>query len=149
MICAAVLLQGSAVFASCRDTHVDLRGDWGQASFTIELADTPEERSHGLMFREEMARSAGMLFVYETPRAAQFWMKNTLIPLDMIFVDPQGRVQHVHENATPGDLTPIPGGSNILAVLEINGGLARKYGISEGTEMRHRVFSKNAPKWPC
>ncbi|WP_282092761.1 DUF192 domain-containing protein [Epibacterium ulvae] len=148
-MCAAVLFQSTAVFASCRSDHVDLRGDWGQVGFSIELADTFEERARGLMFRESLPRGSGMLFVYEAPRNAQFWMKNTLIPLDMIFVDIHGTVQHVHENAVPGDLTAIDGGDDIYAVLEINGGLARTYGISKGSEIRHEVFSKNTPQWAC
>lgn len=101
------------------------------------------------MFRESMPRSAGMLFVYERPQRAAFWMKNTLIPLDMLFVTADGRIGHIHENARPGDLTAIPGGDNVFAVLEINGGLARRYGISVGDVLRHEIFSKSSPIWPC
>ncbi|KAE9631731.1 DUF192 domain-containing protein [Parasedimentitalea maritima] len=135
--------------AQCKADRVDLRGDWGQASFSIEIADDNEERARGLMFRENMPRGAGMLFVYEYPQRASFWMKNTLIPLDIIFTDESGVVTHVHSDAVPGDLTPIPGGDNVLAVLEINAGLTALYGISVGTEMRHSVFSPGGGKWPC
>ena len=76
-----------------------------------------DEIRQGLMFRESMPMSAGMLFVYEEPRRASFWMKNTLISLDMIFADATGTVRRVHEGAVPGDLTPIPGGADILFVL--------------------------------
>ncbi len=135
--------------ADCRLDRVDLRGSWGQTSFTIEIADDEAERAQGLMFRESMARGAGMLFVYPKPQRAAFWMKNTLIPLDIIFLDEAGRVIQIQADAVPGDLTPLPGGDNVFAVLEINGGLAARYGISIGTEMRHKVFSKTAPIWPC
>ncbi len=76
-----------------------------------------------------MAKSAGMLFLYEQPQRAVFWMKNTLIPLDMIFADATGVVRHVHANAIPHDETGIDGGADILAILEINGGLAARLGI--------------------
>lgn len=133
----------------CRTGQIDLRGDWGQAGFTVEIADTPADRSRGLMFRNSMARGAGMLFVYESPRPASFWMKNTFIELDILFADQTGRVTRVHHRAIPGDLTPIDGGAQVYAVLEINGGLARSYGITRGSLMRHPVFAQGPPAWPC
>jgi uncharacterized membrane protein (UPF0127 family) len=133
---------------TCRDDTVFLRGDWGSARFTVEVVDTVRSRAQGLMFRESLPRSRGMLFVYERPSFVAFWMKNTLIPLDMIFVDQHGVVQRVHHQAIPGDLTQIPGGDGILAVLEINGGLARAMGIVAGSEMRHPAFQDDAV-WPC
>ncbi len=139
----------SAAESVCRGDRVDLRGDWGQASFTIELADTEKERAQGLMFRETLPRGSGMLFVYERPTTAAFWMKNTYIPLDIIFVDETGTVTSVHANAKPLDLTPIPGGDRVFSVLEINAGLARDYGIKPGTQLRHKIFSSNQPVWPC
>lgn len=150
LLCLAFLgLTGPALAGECARDVVWLRGDWGETRFTIELADTAPERSKGLMFRESMPRGAGMLFVYEQPQRAEFWMKNTLIPLDMIFADETGLVRHVHHDAVPGDLTPIPGGDGILAVLEINGGLARRYGIVAGSQMRHPVFAAGPAAWPC
>ncbi|WP_254604125.1 DUF192 domain-containing protein [Leisingera sp. ANG59] len=133
----------------CQAGRVDLRGSWGQTGFSVEIADDEQERAQGLMFRESMPRGAGMLFVYERPQPAAFWMKNTLIPLDIIFLDQNGLVTSVHENATPGDLTPIPGGDEVFAVLEINGGLARRYGIAPGNQMRHEIFSAGSAVWPC
>ncbi len=144
LLCSAQMAQ-----AQCREDVVFLRGDWGSAKFNIELADSERERSRGLMFRESLPQGDGMLFVYERPQRAGFWMKNTLISLDMIFADRQGTVIHVHEKAVPGDLTPIYGGDNVFAVLEINGGLARRYGIATGSQMRHRVFSSGPAIWPC
>ncbi|WP_245626819.1 DUF192 domain-containing protein [Aestuariivita boseongensis] len=137
------------VAAACSPERVTLSGSGGQSFFNIEIADTPAERSQGLMFRESLPVSSGMLFVYERPQRVSFWMKNTLIPLDMIFVNETGVVEHVHENAIPGDLTPIPGGDNILVVLEINGGLARQLGIGPGTKLRHEVFDPAIAAWPC
>ncbi len=95
-----------------------------------------------------MARSSGMLFVYERPQPVSFWMRNTLIPLDMIFMDETGTVRHVHENAIPLDETGIPGGPDIQFVLEINGGLAGRLGIAEGSELRHPSIGPDAA-WTC
>lgn len=142
------LLTGSA-FALCAEDRVDLRGDWGAARFTVELADDPRERSVGLMHRETLPLGTGMLFAYEKPQPVSFWMRNTLIPLDMIFMDAQGRVTHIHENAIPLDETGIPGGdTDVQYVLEINGGLARRMGIDVGSELRHPVIGESAA-WPC
>lgn len=143
-------LAGAAVAQSaCRDDTLMLRGDWGSVRFTVEVADDPEELAQGLMGRESMPISSGMLFVYPTPRPSNFWMRNTLIPLDMLFVNPQGVVTHIHSNAIPLDETSIYGGENVLAVLEINGGLAKRLGITEGTQVRHSAFAETAPVWPC
>lgn len=142
------LVVASSANAACRDDRVDLRGDWGQAGFTVEVADEPQERSQGLMNRPSMARGAGMLFVYEAPQRATFWMRNTLIPLDMIFADARGVVTHVHENAIPLDETTIDGGRGVQFVLEINGGLAGPLGIAPGTELRHPSIGRDAA-WSC
>jgi len=115
----------------------------------VELADEEAERAQGLMNRDELARGAGMLFVYPEPQQVAFWMKNTLIPLDMIFMDAGGTVQKVHHEAVPHDETPIYGGSGIQSVLEINGGLARRIGISEGWELRHPAIDQDRAAWPC
>ncbi|MBM7067637.1 DUF192 domain-containing protein [Actibacterium sp. 188UL27-1] len=146
VVCLA--LGATQAIGACDPGEVALRGDWGRAQFRVEIADDDAERAEGLMFRESMARSAGMLFLYDRPQPVAFWMKNTLISLDMIFVDPTGTVQHVHENAVPGDLTGIPGGDNIIAVLEINGGLSDIYGIEAGSQMQHPFFGDDAV-WPC
>lgn len=135
--------------AGCAPDLVWLKGGWGQARFAIELADDPEERARGLMFRDSLPRGAGMLFVYEYPQRADFWMKNTLIPLDILFADRAGVVTRVHHRAEPGDLTPIPGGDAVFAVLEINGGLAERYGIAPGTVLRHPAFDGGPAAWPC
>ncbi|KUP90917.1 DUF192 domain-containing protein [Tritonibacter horizontis] len=135
--------------AACQADQVELRGPWGQAQFSIEIADTADSRALGLMHRADMPRRHGMLFVYETPQRVAFWMKNTLIPLDMIFVESDGVISHIHENAIPGDLTSIPGGDQVLVVLELNAGLVRDLGITVGSQMRHKVFSQERAIWPC
>lgn len=144
------LAMGSgAALATCRPDTVFLRGDWGNARFTVEIADDPREQAQGLMHRAELAASAGMLFVYPTPRPASFWMRNTLIPLDMLFIDRHGVVTHIHHQAKPLDETPIHGGDAVLAVLEINGGLARRLGMTKGSVLRHPAFADHEPHWPC
>lgn len=148
-VAASVMMGATQAQATCRDDSVDLRGAWGSARFTVEIADDPVEQARGLMHRTQMPLSAGMLFVYQRPQTASFWMRNTLIPLDMVFVDATGVVQHIHHNAIPLDETPIPGGDDVLAVLEINGGLARRLGISVGSEMRHPAFANYDPNWSC
>jgi uncharacterized membrane protein (UPF0127 family) len=135
--------------AACRDDRVDLRGAWGSARFTVEVADTTALRAQGLMHRPSMPRGAGMLFVYDAPATVSFWMRNTLIPLDMIFADETGRVTRVHANARPLDETPIPGGDGVQYVLEINGGLSADLGIVPGTEMRHPAIPTDRAAWPC
>ena len=100
------------------------------------------------MFRESMDPASGMLFVYEGPRRVAFWMKNTLIPLDMVFADATGRVTRVHSGAVPLDETPIDGGEDVQFVLEINGGMAARLGLVPGAEMRHPLIGQ-AAVWPC
>lgn len=145
--CAVVAAQGAAA-SECHDDVVHLRGDWGQARFNIEVADSNRERAQGLMHRPSMPQSAGMLFVYENPAPLSFWMRNTLIELDMLFIDSSGVVYKIHDRAQPLDETPIVGGRG-LAVLEINGGLAEAMGITEGTQIRHPKFDKGDVAWPC
>lgn len=148
IILAGWIAQGAEA-AECRPDRVQLRGDWGEVAFAVELAETEATRAQGLMFRDHLPRNAGMLFVYEHPRRASFWMKNTFIPLDMIFADDTGTVRHVHHGAIPGDTTPIEGGEAILAVLEINAGLAARYGIAPGSVLRHPAFAPDRAAWPC
>lgn len=134
---------------ACDQDSLLIRGDFGQARFSVEVADTEAERAQGLMNRSHMPSSAGMLFIYETTRSASFWMRNTLIPLDMLFADEHGVIQHIHSNAIPLDETPIFGGKNVRYVLEINGGLASAMGISVGSEMRHKSFLQEIANWRC
>ena len=143
------LVSGSAAAAACAPDTVELRWPGGRARFSVELADTPALRETGLMNRASLASAAGMLFAYPAPHRASFWMKNTLIPLDMIFADATGRVTRVHSDAVPQDQTPIDGGADVSYVLEINGGLAKRLGLPEGAEMRSAAMAQGGAVWPC
>ena len=145
----AALLAGAPAAAACRPDVAELRWDGGAARFAVEIADDEAERAQGLMNRDRLGSGSGMLFVYDAPSDVAFWMKNTLIPLDMIFLDDAGRVTRVHENAVPGDLTPIPGPPETLLVLEIKGGLAARLGLGEGAVLRHPALDSARAAWPC
>lgn len=150
LIAALVLVAAGPALAECRDDRVELRGPWGTAAFTVEVADTNATRAQGLMHRASMPRFSGMLFVFEPPPGpVSFWMENTLIPLDMLFIDQAGQVGHVHHEARPLDRTAIHGGEDVLYVLEINGGMARRLGIGPGSELRHPRIDPDLAAWPC
>ncbi|PPB81677.1 hypothetical protein LV82_00889 [Albidovulum inexpectatum] len=151
LACAAagLFVCAGASWAACAPGVAEFRWDGGAARFSVEIADDESERARGLMHRESLPRGAGMLFVYDRPGPVAFWMKNTLIPLDMIFVAPDGRVTAVHSMAKPLDLTPIPGPSDTVMVLEINGGLARALGLGPGAVMRHPRLDQDKALWPC
>ncbi|MCY3983091.1 MAG: DUF192 domain-containing protein [Roseovarius sp.] len=144
----SVFLLGAAL-AECKSDSINLRGDWGQARFTVEVADTEQEHSVGLMGRTSLPMSSGMLFTYEHPRSVSFWMANTYIPLDMLFADETGVVRNINHDAAPLNRAPFFGGEDIKYVLEINGGLARKLGIDVGTEMQHLAINTEVAIWPC
>ena len=108
-----------------------------QHEFVVELALSDAEHQRGLMFRESMADDAGMLFLFPGRKERAFWMKNTLIPLDMLFIDYDGTIRKVHDSAVPGSLESIRSGDPVVAVLEINGGLSRRLGIKAGDVVRH------------
>jgi uncharacterized membrane protein (UPF0127 family) len=105
--------------------------------FEIWLADTPARQSQGLMFVRSLPALRGMLFVHESPRPVGMWMKNTFIPLDMLFIDAKGRIQQIVENTTPHSLDVIRSNLPALAVLEIAGGEARRLGIKPGQRVSH------------
>ncbi len=100
--------------------------------FDIEIADDESERSRGLMFREELTDGHGMLFIYPSPRIASFWMKNTLIPLDMLFISPENRIVKIARETKPHSLNPIISDGPVLTVFEIAGGQAEALGIKVG-----------------
>ncbi len=101
-------------------------------AFRIEIADEPAERSRGLMFRDSLAEDAGMLFIYPSPRIASFWMKNTEISLDMLFIDAQGMIDSIARETTPFSLKPVKSDGEVLSVFEISGGQADALGIAVG-----------------
>ncbi|WP_421737529.1 DUF192 domain-containing protein [Caulobacter sp.] len=114
----------------------------GRARFQVEIAATHAQQQRGLMYRTALAPDRGMLFTYAKPQSAAFWMKNTLIPLDIIYIAPSGRVLSIARNARPHDETPISSGGIILGVLEIAGGRAAQLGILPGDRVLHRIFPK-------
>jgi len=114
------------------DTRLSIATDHGPQLFTVELATTPDQMERGLMFRRSLAPDAGMLFVYPDARQVEFWMKNTLIPLDMLFIAADGKVSRIAERTVPLSETPISSIEEVRAVLEVNGGTAARLGIKPG-----------------
>lgn len=123
-----------------QDGIVILKEDGERLNFDVEMAVTPRQLAYGLMNRTEMPENAGMLFVFNNVEKRSFWMKDTLIPLDMLFLHADGRIHHIHHNARPQDLTGITSEAPSKAVLELNGGAADKMGIKEGDRVLHRLF---------
>ena len=105
--------------------------------FRVWLADTPQRQAQGLMFVRALPDLQGMLFVYEQPKPISMWMKNTYIPLDMVFIDARGRIQQIVEQTTPHSLDLIRSNDPALAVLEIAGGEARRLGLHAGQRVSH------------
>lgn len=103
--------------------------------FKVEVARTAEEQQQGLMFRTGLPAGGGMLFPFEKPRIASFWMKNTLIPLDMIFVRADGSIDRIAENTIPESLEPVASGGEVAAVLELAGGTAAALGLDESARV--------------
>lgn len=150
-VLAALLLAAGPAAAECRDDRVTIQGGFGSASFTVQVADDPAERAQGLMNVPEMGTLEGMLFVYQQPGRVSFWMKNTLIPLDLIFAGPDGTIRHIHAEAVPLDTTsvgPPPEVDDIQFVLEVNGGLAERLGIAPGDVLQHPAIGEGAAR-PC
>ena len=116
----------------------------GPHRFTVEVAETPEQMEQGLMFRRAMAPDAGMVFDYKTPTVATMWMRNTLIPLDMLFVDGQGRIVNIHQRAVPQSLDIIAAAAPVRAVIELNGGTAARLGIAPGDRVQHPIFGNGS-----
>jgi len=138
--------------APCRPGIVEIRPAAGKGEvhrFTVEIAATPSARERGLMGRRSLAEHHGMLFVFPRPARVAFWMKNTPLPLDMIFISADGTIRRIYENARPFDLTPIPAGPDILLVLELAGGTARRTGIAEGDIVRSPFLPAERARWPC
>jgi uncharacterized membrane protein (UPF0127 family) len=116
----------------------------GKHRFKVEVAETPAQMTQGLMFRRSLAPDAGMLFDYKEPTAATMWMRNTLIPLDMLFVDAQGRIVDIHQRAVPQSLDVIAAAAPVRAVIELNGGTAARLGIAPGDQVVHPIFGNSS-----
>ena len=138
---AAVLLVTHAGPTGARaqeSLEIVTRG--GVHTFAVELAATDDERSRGLMFRRELPEGRGMLFDFKQDQNISMWMKNTYIPLDMIFIRSDGRIHRIAENTEPESTRVIPAGAPVRAVLEVIGGTARKLGIRPGDRVAHPIF---------
>lgn len=133
----ALTLVAASPAAYAADNQLTLHTSTGEYQFNVEVVDTPETRAQGLMFRTELADDAGMLFDFEEEREVSFWMQNTLIPLDMIFVGSDGIVDTIHVNARPQDPTSVPSQVPVQFVLEIPGGRSVEIGLKPGDRMDH------------
>ena len=114
----------------------------GTHRFTVEVMRTPEQLAKGLMFRRYMSDDRGMLFDFKAEQPVQFWMKNTYLPLDMIFISKAGKIVSIKENAEPLSEKLIPSGAPVVAVLEVNAGTAARIHASAGDTVRASIFPK-------
>lgn len=141
-ILTALLLVAMLPLAACSgESKLVLNTGTGAHAFTVEVVDTPETRAKGLMYRQELADDAGMLFDFKEERQVSFWMMNTFIPLDMIFIGADGVVETIHVNARPQDPTSIPSQVPVQFVLEIPGGRSTEIGLEPGDTVEHPRIS--------
>lgn len=137
---ASLILFLPAAFAQLETGPLSIQSGDEVHAFTVELANDPEEITTGLMERTELAPDAGMLFDFGVPREANMWMKNTLISLDMLFLDSDGKVLAIARETVPGSLRRINPGVPVKGVLELAGGRADELGIEPGDVVQHEVF---------
>jgi uncharacterized protein len=136
---SAVLAENHAMLLPVHSAPLIAETAQGKREFTIEIADEGHERSAGLMFRKSMDDDHGMLFVFDQTREAGFWMKNTPMPLDLVFIDEDGRVRAILKGS-PFSEAPISPGVPVRFVLELKEGIAQKNGVAEGDRIRHPVI---------
>ena len=136
-----MLLAGPAKPAGLQT--LEITSKTGVHVFSIEIADTEPAREKGLMFRKTLPDGQGMLFDFHTEQDVSFWMQNTYIPLDMIFIRADGRISRIAENAEPLSTKLIPSDGPVLAVLEVIGGTARRLGIAPGDRVAFPIFKGN------
>ena len=127
----------------CEDSFLKIKFNEIVTEIAVEIADTYPKRKKGLMFRDSLDLNSGMLFIYVNPRKVSFWMKNTLLPLDMAFADERGKVVRIEANTEPLSLDLIDGGENIQYVLEINAGLSEEMNLFEGSKLLHPLINRN------
>jgi uncharacterized protein len=145
----AILVLGAASCACAATLEgfgrspLEVRSKQGRQWFNIYIADTPERQMRGLMFVSELPADEGMLFPQDTPRTMTMWMKNTLIPLDMLFIDTRGRVVCLLQRTVPQSLELLTCDQSVKAVLEIGGGQAEHRGIAKGDVVVHRLFKSH------
>ena len=140
---AALLAPAGALLdrAAAKDLQrLEIVGKNGTHVLKVEVADTDAERARGLMFRREVPEGYGMLFDFQTEQPVAFWMKNTPLPLDMLFIDGKGRVVQIAEDTEPYSEAPVPSQQPVRAVLELNAGVSRKLGITPGARVDHPIF---------
>jgi len=143
LLLVAALLFAAPAFAQLQSfatSQLTITSATGDQKFTVELATTPAQQEQGLMYRRSMAPDAGMLFDFGHPTTTTFWMKNTLIPLDMLFVGADGRVVNIHERAVPMSEAMIPAQGMVRAVVELNGGTVARLGIRPGDRVIYPIF---------
>jgi uncharacterized membrane protein (UPF0127 family) len=142
MFCALLIGTVAATVSQAdmrRDT-LKLITATGQYDFDIEIANTSEEKARGLMFRRSLGERAGMLFPYEPPQEATMWMRNTYIPLDMVFIRADGVVHRIEANTEPFSERIIESRGDVAAVLELKAGTAAKIGLKPGDHVRQSMF---------
>jgi uncharacterized protein len=141
-LCAGLLAAFVAVTLAWADnlTPLSITTQSGTHRFMVEFADTPDRRAVGLMHRPAMATDHGMLFDFKTDAPVAMWMRNTRIPLDMLFIARDGRIVNIAERAVPFSETTIPSKGPVRAVLELNGGTAARLGIKPGDHVAHAMF---------
>jgi uncharacterized membrane protein (UPF0127 family) len=143
----AVAVAGVAAAAplqSFETSSLTIVSAHGRHHFTVELAETPAQMQQGLMFRPSLAPDAGMLFDFKVPTVATMWMRNTLIPLDMLFVDANGTIVNIRARAVPESDAIISAAAPVRAVLELNGGTAARLGIAPGDRVLHPIFGRGS-----
>jgi uncharacterized membrane protein (UPF0127 family) len=140
LIFAAVEPRAQSTDVQFKRSSLTIVASGHDLKFEVDLATNDAERSHGLMFRKQLGAYEGMLFDFHQEMQVSFWMKNTLIPLDMVFIAADGTVKHVHANAVPLSTEAIPSRYPVRAVLEINGGSAALLGIKPGDKVKHPIF---------
>jgi uncharacterized protein len=142
LACCTVLGGATAPARAAEQDTIDIVTRTGVHAFSVELATNAAERAVGLMFRKELPEGHGMLFDFQTEQQVQFWMHNTYISLDMIFIAADGRIVHVAENAKPMSDDLIPSVRPVRAVLEVIAGTVRKFGIAPGDRVTGSIFGK-------
>ncbi|MEO5335586.1 MAG: DUF192 domain-containing protein [Magnetospirillum sp. WYHS-4] len=141
LLLAAALAVGSAARAETfRGSTLAVLSGGAQYRFTVELAETPLQRAEGLQHRKSMAADAGMLFDFGRIQPVSMWMKNTFIPLDMLFLRADGTIAGIAENTVPHSLDIIAAPEPVRAVLELNAGTVQRLGISPGDRIFHWIF---------
>ena len=149
LLCAALALAvaiGSAGGLVCNAAELqtlEIATKSGVQVFSVEMAATEEQKTTGLMFRKQLADGRGMLFDFSPEQEVSMWMKNTLIPLDMIFIRADGRILRIAEDTVPESTRIISSGGLAKGVLEVIGGTARKYGIEPGDRVGHPLFNRH------